>query len=244
MLTLARLVSRLPGGDDYPGSCVLFLAASLSVIMHSSLTYRSSPVSLSVLPGTAPCNHARRPALMAGGGTMLFDSWTGLGRVLLVGTLAYIALVLLLRISGKRTLSKLNAFDLVVTVALGSTLATVLLTKTVALAEGVLALGLLIFLQYAIAWLSVRSASFQAAIKAEPTLLLHRGRFLPAAMKTERISREEILAALRANGAPDAGQVAAVVLETDGSLSVIADANGAGDLSTLDTVRRVDDARA
>jgi uncharacterized membrane protein YcaP (DUF421 family) len=46
---------------------------------------------------------------------MLFDSWAGLGRVLLVGTLAYAALVLLLRVSGKRTLTKLNAFDLVVT---------------------------------------------------------------------------------------------------------------------------------
>ena len=43
----------------------------------------------------------------------LFDSWAGLGRVLLVGTLAYAALVLLLPISGKRTLTKLNAFDLV-----------------------------------------------------------------------------------------------------------------------------------
>ncbi|HUH13323.1 MAG TPA: hypothetical protein VMK65_09445, partial [Longimicrobiales bacterium] len=59
---------------------------------------------------------------------MFFDSWTGLGRVLLVGALAYAALILILRISGKRTLTKLNAFDLVVTVALGSTLATTLLT--------------------------------------------------------------------------------------------------------------------
>ena len=55
---------------------------------------------------------------------MFFDSWAGLGRVLVVGVLAYSALVLLLRISGKRTLTKMNAFDLVVTVALGSTLAT------------------------------------------------------------------------------------------------------------------------
>jgi uncharacterized membrane protein YcaP (DUF421 family) len=82
---------------------------------------------------------------------MLFDSWTGLGRVLIVGTLAYAALVLLLRISGKRTLTKLNAFDLIVTVALGSTLATVLLSSSVALAEGVAALALLILLQYLIA---------------------------------------------------------------------------------------------
>jgi uncharacterized membrane protein YcaP (DUF421 family) len=70
---------------------------------------------------------------------MFFDSWTGMLRVVVVGTLAYAALVLLLRATGKRTLSKMNAFDLVVTVALGSTLATVLLSKDIALAEGVVA---------------------------------------------------------------------------------------------------------
>jgi uncharacterized membrane protein YcaP (DUF421 family) len=88
---------------------------------------------------------------------MFFDNWMGLGRVLVVGTLAYLALVLTLRVSGKRTLSKLNAFDLVVTVALGSTLATVLLTEDVALAEGILAFGLLALLKFVPAWLSVRS---------------------------------------------------------------------------------------
>jgi uncharacterized membrane protein YcaP (DUF421 family) len=175
---------------------------------------------------------------------MLFDSWAGLGRVLLVGTLAYVALVLLLRISGKRTLTKLNAFDLVVTVALGSTLATVLLSKSVALAEGVLALGLLIFLQYAITWLSVRSLRFQTLIKAEPILLLHRGRLLGGAMRAERITREEILAALRASGAADMRAIAAVVLETDGTLSVIPQADAGTGMATLDSVRRLDHARA
>ncbi len=43
---------------------------------------------------------------------MFFDSWAGLLRVLVVGPLAYAALVLLLRVTGKRTLSKMNAFDL------------------------------------------------------------------------------------------------------------------------------------
>jgi uncharacterized membrane protein YcaP (DUF421 family) len=174
---------------------------------------------------------------------MLFDTWAGLGRVLLVGTLAYVALVLVLRVSGKRTLTKLNAFDLVVTVALGSTLATVLLSKSVALAEGVVALGLLVLLQYAIAWLSVRSPRFQALIKAEPTLLLHNGRLLEGAMQAERITREEVLAALRASGAADPGKVAAVVLETDGTLSVISDAGASAGLPALDTVRNLPDVR-
>ena len=74
---------------------------------------------------------------------MFFTHWFDLARVLIVGVSAYAALVFLLRISGKRTLSKMNAFDLVVTVALGSTLATILLSKDVALAEGLLALALL-----------------------------------------------------------------------------------------------------
>ncbi len=168
---------------------------------------------------------------------MLFDSWAGLGRVLLVGTLAYVALVLLLRMSGKRTLTKLNAFDLVVTVALGSTLATVLLSKSVALAEGVLALALLIGLQYAITWLSVRSPRFQALVKAEPTLLVHRGRFLDGAMRAQRVTRADVLEALRASGVAEVDAVAAVVLETDGSISVLPDADpsdGAGALANLE----------
>jgi uncharacterized membrane protein YcaP (DUF421 family) len=171
---------------------------------------------------------------------MFFDSWAGLGRVLLVGTIAYCALVLLLRASGKRTLTKLNAFDLVVTVALGSTLATILLSKSVALVEGVLALGLLILLQFTIAWLSVRSPGFQALIKAEPTLLLHRGRFLEGAMRAQRITREEVLAALRASGIAEVSKVAAVVLETDGSISVVPDEDIAGRTTSLANVEGFD----
>jgi uncharacterized membrane protein YcaP (DUF421 family) len=171
---------------------------------------------------------------------MLFDSWSGLGRVVLVGTLAYVALVLVLRISGKRTLTKLNAFDLVVTVALGSTLATVLLSKSVARVEGVLAMVLLERLQYAITWLSVRSPRFEALIKAEPTLLVHRGRFLERAMKAERITREEILAALRASGAAGVDGTAAVVLETDGTLSVVGEPDPDGTLTVLDSMPQVD----
>lgn len=87
---------------------------------------------------------------------MWFDSWSDLGRVLAVGTSAYLTVVLVLRSSGKRTLAKLNAFDLVVTVALGSTLATILLNSDVSWAEGALALVVLALLQFLVAWLIVR----------------------------------------------------------------------------------------
>jgi len=48
------------------------------------------------------------------GGEMFFNNWAMVGRTVVVGTLAYLSIVILLRISGKRTLSKMNAFDLVV----------------------------------------------------------------------------------------------------------------------------------
>ncbi|MEH6773736.1 MAG: YetF domain-containing protein [Cereibacter changlensis] len=153
---------------------------------------------------------------------MLFDSWQGLARVVIVGLAAYGALILMLRASGKRTLSKMNAFDLVVTVALGSTLATVLLNRSVPLAEGVLALALLVYLQYAITWASVRSERFQSLIKSEPSLLVHDGAYLDQALKRQRVTREEVQAALRESGKTDLAGIASVVLETDGTLSVIA----------------------
>ncbi len=155
---------------------------------------------------------------------MLFDTWAGLDRILLVGPLAYGALMVLLRVSGKRTLTKLNAFDLVITVALGSTLATVVLSKDVALAEGVLALGLLVGLQYVITWSSVRFRRVEDAVKAEPTLLLHRGRFLDSAMTAQRVTRAELLAVLRGSNVASPEDAAAIVLETDGSFSVLKDA--------------------
>ncbi len=102
---------------------------------------------------------------------MFFNGWPNLERVLIVGALAYVGLIVLLRFSGKRTLAKMNAFDFVVTVALGSTLATVLLSKDVALAEGLAACATLIALQFIIAWLSVRSQTVSGFVKSEPSLL-------------------------------------------------------------------------
>ena len=152
---------------------------------------------------------------------MIFTSWSGLLRVVVAGTLAYVALVVLLRVSGKRTLSKMNAFDLVVTVALGSSLATVLLSKRVAILEAVVGFATLIGLQFIVAWLSVRSRSVQRAVKSQPTLVYYRGEFQLEALRRERLTESEVRAAVREQGAASMAEIEAVVLETAGELSVI-----------------------
>ncbi len=152
---------------------------------------------------------------------MIFNGWEGVIRTVLMAGMSYGALLFILRLSGKRTLAKLNAFDLVVTVALGSTLATILLSKDVALAEGVTALLSLVGLQFAVAWTSVRFRGVERLVKSEPTLLVFRGQVLDSALRRERVTRDEVLAALRACGMSRLDEAGAVVLETEGELNVL-----------------------
>lgn len=166
---------------------------------------------------------------------MLVQNWSDVWRVAVVAVLTYPALILLLRLSGKRTLAKMNAFDLVVTVALGSTLATILLSRDVALVEGLAALILLVALQLVATWLAVMSRTLRRLLKSEPTLLLRDGRLLPSAQRGQRVTDGEIHQAIRSQGIGDVSKVAAVVLETDGSFSVVPSTQ-AGDLSALHAV--------
>jgi uncharacterized membrane protein YcaP (DUF421 family) len=152
---------------------------------------------------------------------MLFSGFEGIWRTIIVGLCAYVVLVGVLRITGKRTLSKMNAFDLVVTVALGSTLATVLLSKDVALAEGVTAFLLLAVAQYVVTWTSVRSRRFRRWIKADPRALLRDGEMIDEALREERVTRDDVEAAIRGAGHGDPAAIALVMLETDGSMSVV-----------------------
>lgn len=152
---------------------------------------------------------------------MIFNSWETILRVLVTGTLAYVALVLLLRVSGKRTLSKMNAFDLIVTIALGSTLATILLNKDVALADGVTAFALLIFLQFLITWSAARSTKVEGWIKSKPTMLYFKGEYFSKELRRQRVTETEIKAAVREQGLATMEDAGAVILETDGSLTVL-----------------------
>lgn len=159
---------------------------------------------------------------------MFFNSWSVLGRTLLVGVLAYLTVVLIVRVSGKRTLSKMNAFDLIVTVALGSTLASIVLSPDVSLAEGGLAFAVLAGMQFVISWSSVRCGWIRRLVTARPQLLFSEGRMMEEAMRRARVTVHEVYAAMRKAGHVSTGDVDAVVLETDGTLSVLKSAASGG----------------
>jgi uncharacterized membrane protein YcaP (DUF421 family) len=168
----------------------------------------------------------------------LFKGWGSIGRVIVVGALAYVGLLIILRISGKRTLSKMNAFDLVVTVALGSTLSTILMSRQTGLADGLMGFVTLIGLQYAVAWGSVRWSWFQKLIKSEPSLLFYQGKFLNQTMRQQRVVEGEVLSAIRNANIGQLSDVHAVVLETDGSFTVVKSSSAGRESSSLRNVNK------
>ncbi len=148
-------------------------------------------------------------------------TWPSIAHTIVAGTLSYFGLIIWLRVSGKRTLSKWNSFDFVVTIALGSILASVLLTKSVSFVQTMVAIGLLVLFQFSLTWLAVRSDAVQNLIKAKPTLLFFKGDFVEQGRMQERVAKGEILAAIRLSGGSCLEDIDAVILETDGSFSVI-----------------------
>ena len=151
----------------------------------------------------------------------MFENMNPFLEVIITGIIAYVSIIAFLRFSGKRTLAKWNSFDFVVTIALGSVLASTLLSNKDQFGKGLVGFALLVLFQYVITWISVRSSIIQKLIKAEPSLLVYRGEMKRDVMKRERIAEGEILAALRTNGVSAIEDADAVVLETDGSFSVI-----------------------
>ena len=152
--------------------------------------------------------------------SFFFNGWEPLARTLIVAISAYVCMLVTIRVSGPRTLAQLNAYDFIVTIALGSTLASVIISSDVALAQGLLAFVLLTLMQFLLASATRRSKWCEELVTGEPQLLVHRGRTLAEAMRKNRVSPSAIDAAVR-NAGYSSSDVLAIVLETNGKLSVV-----------------------
>ncbi|WP_413161242.1 DUF421 domain-containing protein [Capilliphycus salinus ALCB114379] len=142
-------------------------------------------------------------------------------RIIIIGSLAYISLLFLLRVSGKRTLAQMNAFDFVITVAIGSTFGRLLTAKGVSLAESITAFGVLIGLQYIVSWLTVKSSGFADLVMATPTLLYFDGQFIEKAMRKQRLTKKNLLETVRQQGVVSLQNVEAIIMEPVGNITII-----------------------
>jgi uncharacterized membrane protein YcaP (DUF421 family) len=150
-----------------------------------------------------------------------YSGWEPIARVVIVGVLMYITLVVILRITGSRSLASMSAFDFIVTVAIGSAFGRAITAKGVALAEAVAAFLVLIMLQYLIASFQNRWSSFMGVVTNPPALLYFRGQYLRDAMRKQRVTEAELHAAIRKKQRGSMTDVEAVILESSGEFSVI-----------------------
>jgi uncharacterized membrane protein YcaP (DUF421 family) len=142
-------------------------------------------------------------------------------RVLVYGVITYVAVYFAIRFAGKRTLSNMNVFDLLATVALGSTIATFVIDDGIGLTGGAIAIALPLALQLMVAFISSRSRRAERFIKQHPAMMLWEGELQPEMMRHEMITEADVCEAVRKAGMASLAEVKAVVLEVDGNLSVI-----------------------
>ena len=146
-------------------------------------------------------------------------SWSSLAVALAGGVGIYLAVVLLTRLSGVRSLAKMSSYDFAATVAVGSIVASAAIGST-PLAKAALGLAVLYGLQLATSSLRRRDL-LGGAVDNQPVLLMSRGRFAEDGLRRTRVSRHEVYAQLRLAGVTRLEDVQVVVMETTGDMSVL-----------------------
>lgn len=152
---------------------------------------------------------------------LLFDNIEKLGRIILTAVMVYALIVLITKLSGKRSTSQLNNFDWIVTVMIGSLSASTILLEEIPFIEGSAAIVTLYCLQFLVTKYASVSASFSHLILSEPRIVFYQGQFLPDAMRAERLTRQELESAMRSEGMNSFDDIEAIVFESDATLTII-----------------------
>jgi len=143
-------------------------------------------------------------------------------RGMILAAAALLWVTLLIRVNGLRSLSKMSNFDFVMTIALGSLLASASgSTEWEDFAQALAAMVSLFAVQWTMNQLRMIWPGFRALVQNRPVVLLRDGKFQEEAMHETRVSREDLFEKLRASNVSDISKVRAVILETTGDVSVV-----------------------
>jgi len=164
--------------------------------------------------------------------TLIWDGWEPLVHSAVMVVCGFTALALILRASGPRTMAKMTPFDFIVAVTIGAAFGRTLTATTVPLTQTLLVIALLIGLQWVFSVLRAKSSRARALLDSPPVLLYYRGRMQTRALRSHRLLEDDVHTAARQSGKGSLADVAAVVLQQDGSLGIIA-RDDLGDASSL-----------
>lgn len=148
-------------------------------------------------------------------------TWTAAMMVVLSAVVIYISIVFFTRVAGLRSFSKMSSFDFAITIALGTVIASTILTEDPPLLQAIVALGMLYAIQITVALLRSRSAVMSKIVDNQPLLLMDGTRIIDQNLKKARVTKSDLLANLRKANVTKMKQIKAVVMETTGEISVL-----------------------
>ena len=145
------------------------------------------------------------------------NGWSIVARTVIV----YVALLVGLRLAGKRGLGQMTPFDLVVILLVANAVQNAMVGPDTSLTGGLIAAGVLIVGNYGVAEARERLPWLRRAVEGMPTLLINDGKFISQHLRREGLDEDEVLMAIREHGVADVKDVRMAVLETDGSISIV-----------------------
>jgi uncharacterized membrane protein YcaP (DUF421 family) len=147
-------------------------------------------------------------------------SWAALGAIFLTAIGIYLVVIMMTRICGKRSFSKMSSFDFSMTVAIGSIIATTILSKSVTLTDGIMGTIAVYLLQISMAY-ARRNDAVKKIIDNQPFLLMDGPVILEENLRKGRVAKSDLRAKLREANVTELSEVKAVIFETTGDISVL-----------------------
>ena len=141
--------------------------------------------------------------------------------IVLRGIVVFFALYVLMRIIGRRELSKLEPFDLILLIILGDAVQQGLTQDDYSLTGAMLAIGTIAVLQVVVSFLNFRFPRLRPVLNGEPIVIVQDGKPIERNLRRERLTLEDLAESARMQGIGSLDEVAWGVLETSGTISFI-----------------------
>jgi uncharacterized membrane protein YcaP (DUF421 family) len=159
-----------------------------------------------------------------------FPAW----HFLLRGSVVYLAVLLLLRMGGKRQIGQMGTGEFVAILLISNAVQNAMNGGDNSITGGLILAAVIIFLSFGIDYFTFKSKTLEAMIQGQPRLLIHKGHILTQNLNKEFLTLEELKTILRRQGILHIEDVQEAVLESNGSVSVIrkSEATGKGGSSS------------
>ncbi len=133
----------------------------------------------------------------------------------------YAVLMVLIRLSGKRTMGQFTPFDMLLIVLLGNAVQNSLLGKDTSLGGGLLLAVTLVAINWCVAYVTARSRRIEKIVEGVPVVLARDGELFRSVLRRELISEQDFNEVLRQNGELELSDVRVALLETNGKISIV-----------------------